>query len=441
MGGAVDMCSGLGACRKTLDGTMCPSYMATREEAHSTRGRANVLRLAMAGRLGERASATRRCREVLDLCLECRACKAECPVGVDVARFKSEFLADYWARHGTPLRARALGHVHELARWGSRLAPLSNWVARSAPARWLNERVLGLDRRRKPPRWASDDLRAAVRTPSGVHRRRAVRRSVQRHVHELLPPRGRPGRPRRCSKRSGVRVGARAQRLLRPAAHLPGPARRGAERAAANAELLYPLAVARRAAPVPRAELPVGGARRRAGSAAAARPARRRRRWRRRACSSRTGSSAPTRPGRRRSASARGRPARSCSTATAIRRRWGSSRRRRRCCRASPAPRSSTSMPAAAAWRARSATRASTTRCRARSASGVCCPPRAALDSASVLVASGVSCRHQVEDFTGTRPLHPAELLVRCSRSLMSLAALSVLRARPGRRASAASRD
>ena len=103
MAGAVEMCSGLGACRKKLDGTMCPSYMATREEADSTRGRANVLRLAMAGRLGEAGLGDEGVYEVLDLCLECRACKAECPVGVDVARFKSEFLADYWSRHGVSL--------------------------------------------------------------------------------------------------------------------------------------------------------------------------------------------------------------------------------------------------------------------------------------------------------------------------------------------------
>jgi FAD/FMN-containing dehydrogenase/Fe-S oxidoreductase len=156
LGGAVDMCSGLGACRKKLDGTMCPSYMATREEAHSTRGRANVLRLAMNGRLGESGLGDEGVFEVLDLCLECRACKAECPVGVDMARFKSEFLADYWRRHGTPLRARALGHIHDLSRWASLVAPLANGLARSAPVRWLNERVLGLDRRRVPPAWTSD---------------------------------------------------------------------------------------------------------------------------------------------------------------------------------------------------------------------------------------------------------------------------------------------
>jgi FAD/FMN-containing dehydrogenase len=160
MGGAVDMCSGLGVCRKTLEGTMCPSYMATREETHSTRGRANVLRLAMAGQLGEAGLGDEGVRSVLELCLECRACKAECPVGVDVARFKSEFLADYWKRHGTSARARLLGHVHEMASWGSRLAPLSTWVARSAPVRWANEVMFGLDRRRKPPAWARKTLTA-----------------------------------------------------------------------------------------------------------------------------------------------------------------------------------------------------------------------------------------------------------------------------------------
>lgn len=156
LGGAVDMCSGLGACRKKLDGTMCPSYMATREEAHSTRGRANVLRLAMAGRLEQAGLGDDGVREVLDLCLECRACKAECPVGVDMARFKSEFLAGYWSRHGTHGRARALGHIRELSEWASVVAPVANAIAGSAPVRWLNERLLGIDRRRRPPRWARD---------------------------------------------------------------------------------------------------------------------------------------------------------------------------------------------------------------------------------------------------------------------------------------------
>ena len=133
MGGAVDMCSGLGVCRKTLDGTMCPSYMATREEEHSTRGRANVLRLAMAGRLGESGLGDEGVKRGHGLCAwNAGRARRSVPVGVDVARFKSEFLADYWKRHGTPLRARVLGHMHELSRWGSRLAPLLELGRRGA---------------------------------------------------------------------------------------------------------------------------------------------------------------------------------------------------------------------------------------------------------------------------------------------------------------------
>jgi len=158
LGGAVEMCSGVGACRKKLAGTMCPSYMATREESDTTRGRANVLRLAMTGRLGEAGLGDDGVYRVLDLCLECRACKAECPVGVDMARFKSEFLADYYSRHGTPLRARALGNIHKLSVWGSRLAPLVNLLAGAAPARWLNEKMLGVDQRRRLPAWKGQTL-------------------------------------------------------------------------------------------------------------------------------------------------------------------------------------------------------------------------------------------------------------------------------------------
>jgi Fe-S oxidoreductase len=178
--GAVEMCSGVGACRKKLAGTMCPSYMATREETDVTRGRANVLRLAVSGQLDEAGLTSQSVYQALDLCLECRACKAECPVNVDMARFKSEFLAQHHARHGVPLSARALGHAQELAEWGSRFAPLSNWVMQSAPARWLNEKITRVDARRRLPQWKRKTFarktahrRPAAGTPTagtpGVH--------------------------------------------------------------------------------------------------------------------------------------------------------------------------------------------------------------------------------------------------------------------------------
>jgi Fe-S oxidoreductase len=91
---------------------------------------------------------------VLDLCVECKACKSECPTGVDMARMKSEFVHQYRRRHGTSTRARLLARIDKLAAWGSRTAPLSNWLAASAAVRVLVEMLLGLDRRRLPPMFA-----------------------------------------------------------------------------------------------------------------------------------------------------------------------------------------------------------------------------------------------------------------------------------------------
>ena len=119
-----------------------PSYMATLEETHSTRGRANVLRLAMTGRIGEAGLGDQGVYDTLDLCLECRACKAECPVGVDVARFKSEFLADYWS---APRHVARSAHARQRPPRGRTSAAasrrVSNWLARTAPVRRLNERA------------------------------------------------------------------------------------------------------------------------------------------------------------------------------------------------------------------------------------------------------------------------------------------------------------
>ncbi|MCB0020879.1 MAG: 4Fe-4S dicluster domain-containing protein, partial [Anaerolineales bacterium] len=160
---AAEQCSGVGACRQTGSGTMCPSYMATREEKDSTRGRANSLRLALNGQLSELGLADPELREVMALCLECKACASECPTGVDMARLKSEFQHQYRQQHGGSWRERVLGEMATLSRWGSRLAPVSNWLMAPAPARRLLARLLGLDARRPLPRFASRSFAASWR--------------------------------------------------------------------------------------------------------------------------------------------------------------------------------------------------------------------------------------------------------------------------------------
>jgi len=155
---AVEMCNGVGVCRKSLEGTMCPSYMATRDEEHSTRGRANALRAVLSGKVPAEDFTGRRLYDVMDLCLECKGCKAECPSNVDMAKMKYEFLHHYHAAHGVPLRARFFGRIGDLSWWGSRLAPVSNWLAAAPPSRWLLERLLGIDRRRPLPPFARESF-------------------------------------------------------------------------------------------------------------------------------------------------------------------------------------------------------------------------------------------------------------------------------------------
>lgn len=156
---AVEMCSGVGACRKTLGGTMCPSYIATRDEEHSTRGRANALRLAMSGQLGEGGLTGPRVREALELCLSCKACKAECPSNVDMAKLKSEVGQQVFDRDGVTLRDRLVGGSAGAAQLLSgRWAPLWNGVQRSRPFRAALDAVAGLHRRRTLPDYAQVPL-------------------------------------------------------------------------------------------------------------------------------------------------------------------------------------------------------------------------------------------------------------------------------------------
>jgi FAD/FMN-containing dehydrogenase/Fe-S oxidoreductase len=150
---AIEMCNGNGECRKLADGTMCPSYQVTRDEQHSTRGRANALRAILAGRLPQEAFVSKDLYNTLDLCLECKACKTECPSNVDMAKLKYEFLSHYYAAHGTPWRARAFAHIATLNRFGQMAAPLANWFMGSPLGKWAMTQ-LGIAPQRSLPTFA-----------------------------------------------------------------------------------------------------------------------------------------------------------------------------------------------------------------------------------------------------------------------------------------------
>jgi FAD/FMN-containing dehydrogenase/Fe-S oxidoreductase len=152
---AVEMCNGAGVCRKKTTGTMCPSFMVTREEEHSTRGRANALRSALSGALPPEELTSSRMYEVMDLCVECKACKAECPSSVDMAKIKFEFLSQYYQEHPVPLRTRLFADIAWLSRVSSgTLAPIVNWTLRNGLIRWGLEKFLGITRQRSLPQFA-----------------------------------------------------------------------------------------------------------------------------------------------------------------------------------------------------------------------------------------------------------------------------------------------
>lgn len=151
---AVEMCNGAGICRKRTTGTMCPSFMVTREEEHSTRGRANMLRAALSGKMPEGLT-SERMYEVMDLCIECKACKAECPSSVDMAKIKFEFLAQYHDKNGTPFRTKLFGQIPRLSKLSSGfLAPLANWSLRLGVTRWILDRFVGISKHRTLPSFA-----------------------------------------------------------------------------------------------------------------------------------------------------------------------------------------------------------------------------------------------------------------------------------------------
>ena len=156
--GAVEMCNNNGACRKQTGGVMCPSFRATGEEKDSTRGRANTLRLALSGQLGAEAMASDEMAETMKLCVSCKACKRECPTGVDMARMKIEVTALQTAKNGLSLHDRLVGFLPAYAPILSRFAPLANFaqaLRRHLPIiAPILARVTGFTAKRDLPRWS-----------------------------------------------------------------------------------------------------------------------------------------------------------------------------------------------------------------------------------------------------------------------------------------------
>jgi FAD/FMN-containing dehydrogenase/Fe-S oxidoreductase len=151
---ATERCVGVGSCRNTVGGVMCPSYRATGEEQHSTRGRAHLLWEMFSGALRDEGFQSRAVHEALDLCLSCKACKSECPVQVDMAAYKSEFLAQRYKGRLHPLHHYIFGFADRLARYGSLAPALTNAILTGPLTSPLIKRIVGVARERQLPRLA-----------------------------------------------------------------------------------------------------------------------------------------------------------------------------------------------------------------------------------------------------------------------------------------------
>ena len=160
---ATERCVGVGACRNTVGGVMCPSYRATGEEQHSTRGRAHLLWEMLSGALRQEGFQSRAVHEALDLCLSCKACKSECPVQVDMAAYKSEFLAQHYKGRLRPLQHYIFGFADRLARYGSLAPALTNAILNGPITSPLIKRIAGVARERQLPRLALKSYQKARR--------------------------------------------------------------------------------------------------------------------------------------------------------------------------------------------------------------------------------------------------------------------------------------
>jgi FAD/FMN-containing dehydrogenase/Fe-S oxidoreductase len=176
LAGAALKCVGIGKCRKTEAGTMCPSYMATREEIHSTRGRARILFEALTTDLIPGGFAGDSVREALDLCLSCKGCKSECPSSVDMAAYRAEFFSNYYRLHRRPLSSAFFGRLNEVARLASYAPSLANALSHAPLMAGLARKALAIHPARELPRFARRTFR------SWFERRTAPRASMREVV-------------------------------------------------------------------------------------------------------------------------------------------------------------------------------------------------------------------------------------------------------------------
>ena len=176
-------CIGLGECRKHDTGSMCPSYMVTLEEKHSTRGRAHMLFEVLQGEVVKGGWNDEHVKQALDLCLSCKACKSECPTNVDIATYKAEFLSHYYENKSRPLHAYAFGMIDRWAELGSIAPGLANFFSHAPGFRHILQSVLHLAPQRRVPRFARSTFQQWA---SG---NRSSRRS--RNDHRLRPRRRR----------------------------------------------------------------------------------------------------------------------------------------------------------------------------------------------------------------------------------------------------------
>ncbi|MEQ1614998.1 MAG: FAD-linked oxidase C-terminal domain-containing protein, partial [Hyphomicrobiaceae bacterium] len=157
--GAVEMCNNNGECRKHVSNVMCPSFRVTGNEADVTRGRANSLRLALSGQLGPDALASDEMLETMKLCVSCKACRRECPTGVDMAKMKIEVLSCANQRRPLPWKERLIAYLPRYAPYARRLAPLMNLRDALPGAAALSERMFGFSAKRKLPQWQAVGFR------------------------------------------------------------------------------------------------------------------------------------------------------------------------------------------------------------------------------------------------------------------------------------------